>query len=86
MSDSSLLGKAVKKARKVGSDIYANRYDIAAGIVSGVIIVAGELICYSIGNYYGYERGCRDGWNLSNEHTKQILEAANGSHETIIKQ
>ena len=86
MSDSSLLGKAVKKVRKVGSDIYDNRYDIAAGIVSGVIIVAGELICYSIGNYYGYERGCVDGWHLATDHAKEILGASNQSHETIIKQ
>ena len=85
MSD-SLIGKAVKKAKKLGNDIYDARYDIAAGIVSGAIIVAGELICYSIGNYYGYNRGCNDGWRLANDHTKQILEAANGSHETIIKQ
>lgn len=85
MSD-SLIGKVVKKAKKIGGEIYDNRYDIAAGFISGVIIVAGELACYSIGNYYGYSRGCRDGWNLSNEHTKQVLEAANKSHETIIKQ
>ena len=85
MSD-SLIGKAVKKAKKLGNDIYDARYDIAAGIVSGAIIIAGELICYSIGNYYGYNRGCNDGWRLANDHTKQILEAAHGSHETIIKQ
>lgn len=85
MSD-SLISKAVKKVKKIGGDIYAHRYDIAAGIVSGAIIVAGEWICYSIGSYDGYNRGCNDGWRLANDHTKEILEAANHSHETVIKQ
>ena len=86
MSDSSLLGKVVKKAKKLGGDIYEARYDIASGLLSGAIIMAGDLICCSIGHYLGYERGCRDGWNLANNHTKEILEASNRSHETIIKQ
>jgi len=86
MSDSSLMGKVVKKAKKVGCSIYDHRQDILEAITIVATAAAGGIICCSMGINYGYASGCQDGWNLANEHTKQVLEAANGSHETIIKQ
>ena len=86
MSDSSLMGKVVKKAKKVGSSIYDHRHEIASSIVSGALIMTGELICCAIGRHYGYLDGYSDGWLMCDTHTKEILEASNKSHETIIKQ
>ena len=86
MSDSSLLGKAVKKVQKAGQQIYDNRHEILEAITIVAMAAAGGIISCSLGANYGYSAGCRDGWNLANEHTKEILEASSRSHETIIKQ
>lgn len=86
MSDSSLTSKVIKKVKKVGCSIYDHRQDILEAITIVATAAAGGIICCSMGINYGYTSGCQDGWNLANEHTKQILEAANRSHETIIKQ
>ena len=86
MSDSSLLGKATKKVCGIGKKIYDNRQEILEAISIAATAAVGGIICCSMGINYGYSSGCQDGWNLANEHTKQILEAANRSHETIIKQ
>ena len=86
MSDSSLLGKAVKTVRKAGCSIYDHRHDIIEGIVTVATAAAGGLICSAIGRHYGYLDGYSDGWLCCDRHTKEILEASSRSHETIIKQ
>ena len=86
MSDSSLLGKAVKTVQGAGKCVYDHRQDILEGIVTVATATAGGMLCCYVGRHYGYLDGYSDGWLCCDRHTKEILEASSKSHETIIKQ
>ena len=85
MSD-SLISKVVRKTKKIGHSIYDNRREILEAVATVATAAVGGIICCSVGMHYGYLDGYNDGWHMSDAHTKEILEAVNKSHETIIKQ
>ena len=86
MGDSSLLGKAVKTVRGAGKCVYDHRHDIIKFVSRTAINASVGILCSAIGRHYGYFDGYSDGWLCCDRHTKEILEAASKSHETIIKQ